>query len=607
MKKATFLIIMLLIYICGTSWAHKEAKFVMSFSGKGELPGRIAEETSLAFDREDNIYILDAENYRIQKFSSVGAFLMEINPEKLESPQFKFTNPKAISVGPEGEIYLLDWKIEQISGRHRGSSTTGSDQKIFKYAPCIHKFDTNGKFIETFFIHKLAPEFKGAVPALDADGNYSLIIPQGDPERTFLFATDSKGYLYVLDEGKIYKLDQKGESINSFSVGQHKAITDMAVDDEANLYLASATIHRIIKFGPYGKLLLSFGGYGFKDGELILSQKIAISEDNSIFVADKAEYKMDYATSLTRRKYDPLPRVFIPGLLDDSIDPHKVKRTRISRVQRFDTNGNFLEKTLIRLERENPKHADLCLKELDRHGNIYFIDKEKLTFHKYVPGSAFNISALHNEIELRYEKVIYDFEIDNPDDLDDKLGPSSDWDDQYNVLEASVGLTFAYDVNENLRLRLSGTSSYIESVEKQYYRTPDFEDVQGSYNQDDKTVDKYLTNELRLDVRYVLNHNPFEYRSANFFAYISSSSNDYIVDAFDPNNKRYFDWDSLVKSFGIGLRYDLGNKFRLLFSGRRYPAADYDYYYIDELGMLYATGFRRFKLAEILLTVDGVF
>ena len=66
----------------------------MRFSRKGELPGKVAEETSLAFDRKDNIYILDVENYRIQKFSSGGLFLMEINPQKLEGSKFQFVNPK---------------------------------------------------------------------------------------------------------------------------------------------------------------------------------------------------------------------------------------------------------------------------------------------------------------------------------------------------------------------------------------------------------------------------------------------------------------------------------------------------------------------------------
>lgn len=610
-SKTTFLIIIVLIGTCGISWAHQEAKFVMSFSSKGKLPGKIAEDTSLAFDQEDNIYILDAENYRIQKFSSDGVFLMEINPKKLEKTQFTFTNPKAISAGPEGKIYLLDWKIEQIS------LSSSSEQKIFKYAPCIHKFNTNGEFIETFFIHKLKPKLKGAVPALDADGNYSLIIPQGDPERKFLFATDSEGYLYILDEGKIYKLNQKGKLVNSFSVhriGQPKETTDMAVDDKGNIYLAGTTAHRIFKFSPEGELLLSFGGYGDENGELQFPQKIAIAEDTRlksgamIFVADKAVYKKDYVTSLARRKYDPLPHVIVPGLLDGSIEMPKVERTRIKRVQRFDTDGNFLDKILIRLERENPQHANLSLKELDQHGNIYLTDKEKLTLHKYVPGSVFDLSALHTELKLRCERGIYDYEIDNPDDLDDDLGTGgSDWDYQDKALEASIGLAFAYDVDESLRVKLSSTNSYTESVAKQYYHTPNFEDIRGSFNQDDKTVDKYVTNELRLNVDYVLNHNPFEYREANFFAYISTTSNDFIVDAFAQSNKRYLDWYSLVSSFGVGLHYDLGNKFRLIFSARRYPAADYDYYYIDELGKLYATAFRNFKLTEVLLTVDGVF
>ena len=101
--------------------------------------------------------------------------------------QFTFINPTDIAVGKDGTIYVMDWILIPIEG--------SDDPKIFNYGPCVHRFDAEGKFVASYPIQSLTQRIaplESAVPGLDADGNYALIIPQGDVERSFLTGSRSK-------------------------------------------------------------------------------------------------------------------------------------------------------------------------------------------------------------------------------------------------------------------------------------------------------------------------------------------------------------------------------------------------------------------------------
>ena len=180
--------------------AHKEVEFIREFGGKGEDEGEFAKKTSFAFDRDGGIYIADTENLRIQKLDPDGRFLFEIqgtDPEK-----FLFINPMDITVGADGTIYVVDWITIQVDDTE--------SPRIFNYAPCVHRFDSEGVFVASYPLQDLTKRIgtlEAAAPALDAEGNYALIIPQGDTQRSLLLTVDDEGRIYVFDNGFIYKLD----------------------------------------------------------------------------------------------------------------------------------------------------------------------------------------------------------------------------------------------------------------------------------------------------------------------------------------------------------------------------------------------------------------
>ena len=575
--------------------AHKEVEFIREFGGKGGGEGEFAEKTSFAFDRDGGIYIADTENLRIQKLDPDGRFLFEIrgtDPDK-----FLFSNPMDLAVGVDGTIYVVDWITVQVDDTE--------SPRIFNYAPCVHRFNSEGNFVASYplrDLNKRIGTLEAAAPALDAEGNYALIIPQGNTQRSLLLTVDDEGRIYVFDDGYIYKLDAGGTPVGTFttaqpSAGQLSRPADMTVDHEGNLYIVDADAHRVLKYDGDGQFLLSFGEYGDRAGQFISPFHLIALEDGTILVADKAKYKKDYASDLPRQRYHPFQFGHVP---------YRIFRSRLRRVQRFYDDGEYAEKILIRFRRENEGQAYLNLKAIDYTGNLYFVDSETLKFRVFGPTSPLISSAFQTETKLRYIYDFEDIEIDNQDDLDPNLGTKADFDERIKWNQIGAEISLIYDINEDLRFSISNDLTYLKLTDTSFFRTPDFEDFRGSFNQDDETTETSWEDRIEIDFTLIQNHNPYRYREAGAFAYLSVTRDDFINEALHPQNDRRLDFKVRISSWGAGMRYDLGRAFQLQFMVAHSYGYN-EYTYIDETSVLYATGFLQIVGTVALLSIDGVF
>ena len=590
-----FWILIASVLIHSIASAHREVKFVQEFGGKGEQAGQFGETIFIAFDRGGGIYVTDTENFRIQKLDASGQFQFEIKADDPE--KFILRNPTDIAVGKDGSIYVMDWIIMQIAGTE--------NPKIFNYGPCVHRFDADGNFITSYPIQDFSKRIRsleGAAPGLDAEGNYALVIPQGDTKRSFLLTVDDQENIYIFDEGKIYKLDTNGQPVATFTAAQPRAgqilkATDMTVEGQGNLYVVDEEAHRVLKYDAKGQFVLSFGEYGDRAGQFISPFHLIPLDDGTILVADKAKYKKDFVSDLPRRLYDP----FQFGAY-----PYRVFRTRLRRVQRFYANGEYAEKILIRFKRESEKQAHLKLKAIDYSGSFYFVDTETLKFNKFALTSALIVSAFQAEVKLRYIKDSTDIEIDNQDDLDADFFDKADFDETVKQHRVGAEVTFAYDINEDLRFAISNNLEYLRLSDKSFYRGRDFEDFRGSFNQDDESTRKYWNDRVRFDVTLIRSHNPYTYREAGAFTHFRVIRSDLINSALDSQNFRFFDFRARLSDWGAGFRYDLSEAFRLEFTVIRGVGHNV-YTYIDETNVLYATGFQENDATIAVLMIDGAF
>ena len=584
--------------------AAQEFKFVGEFGDKGEGEAQFAKTLFMAFGPDGAIYITDTDNFRIQKFNEMGGFVFDIQMET--ESEFRFINPTAIAVGTDSSIYVMDWMFVQISDP---DLQTTSEPKIFNYGPCIHKFDAHGVFVASYPIQDLSQrikEIETAVPGLDADGNYALIIPQGDTKRKFLLAIDVHGNLYVCDSDipnkVIVKLDANGKRVARYPLAQPGAghlmhPADMTVDGAGNLYIADEKGHQVLKYSTDGKFLNVFGEYGDAAGKFIAPFRITALTDGTLLIADTAKYLKDFVSTLPRRLDDPIRRYGGDA---------KSFRYRLRRIQRFTTEGVYTQKLLIPFRREVETDVALQLKGIDESGNLYYLNPAKLRFRKYAPAKSLISSMFQTELKLRYTRDLHDVEIDNQDDLDADLYTKSDFDEQIIRDAAYANLIFSYDFNEAYRVALSNRLTYVRMTDTSYYRARDFEDFRGRFNQDDRATENSWDDRVQIDFTWIRDHRLYNYREARAFAYFSLIRLDFINDALDPFNLRFFDFNANLSDWGAGLHYDLSRTFRLNFEITHFFGEN-RYTYIDETNVLYATGFQEGNLTRAVLFVNGIF
>ena len=601
LKNLTFCLLFLVpVYVT----AAQEYKFVGEFGEKGEGEAQFAKTLFIAFGPDGAAYVTDTDNFRIQKFNEIGEFVFDIQMEK--GSAFRFINPTAIAVGTDSSIYVMDWMFMQISDPNL---QTTSGPKIFNYGPCIHKFDAHGVFVASYPIQDLSQRIKAletAAPGLDADGNYALIIPQGDTKRKFLLAIDAHDNLYVCDSDVpnkiIFKLDANGKRIAQYplaqpGVGHLMHPVDMTVDKIGNLYVVDEKGHRVLKYSADGKFLNAFGAYGDAAAKFIAPFRITALTDGTLLVADTAKYLKDFVSTLPRRLDDP-----IRYYGNDA----KLFRYRLRRIQRFTTEGVYTQKLLIPFRREVETDVALELKGIDGSGNLYYLNPAKLRLRKYAPTTSLISSMFQTELKLRYTRDLHDVEIDNQDDLDADLYTKSDFDEQIIRDAAHANLIFSYDFNEAYRIALSNRLTYVRMTDTSYYRARDFEDFRGRFNQDDRATENSWDDRVQIDFTWIRDHRLYNYREARAFAYFSLIRLDFINDALDPFNLRFFDFNANLSDWGAGLHYDLSRTFRLNFEITHFFGEN-RYTYIDETNILYATGFQEGNLTRAVLFVNGIF
>ena len=576
--------------------AAQEFEFVAEFGGKGEGEAQFAETLFMAFGPDGAIYVVDTDNFRIQKFNESGGFVFDIQMET--GSEFRFINPTVIAVGTDSSIYVMDWMFVQISDPN-------PEPKIYNYGPCVHKFDAHGVFIASYPIQNLTQRIaplETAAPGLDADGNYALIIPQGDTKREFLLTVDANGNLHICDSGTVYKLNSEGVHLARYALAQPGTgrlvhPVDMTVDKTGNVFVVDEKGHRVLKYSAEGKFLSAFGEYGDAAGQFIAPFRIAALTDGTLLVADTAKYLKDFASTLPNRLDNPTRRY--------SGDT-RLFRYRLRRMQRFTTDGAYTQKLLIPFRREVETDVALQLKGIDGRGNLYYLNPAELLFRKYAPTASLFSSMFQTELKLRYTRDLHDIEIDNQDDLDADLYTKSDFDEQIIQDTAYANLIFSYDLNESFRLALSNRLTYVRMTDTSYYRARDFEDFRGSFNQDDRAIENSWDDRIQLDFTWIRNHNLYNYREARAFAYFSVIHLDFVNDALNPANYRFFDFNADLSDWGAGVYYDLSRTFRLNFEITHFFGKN-RYKYIDETNVLYATGFQEADLIRAALFINGIF
>ncbi len=154
--------------------------FVKAWGTHGREPGEFDGPSGIAVDAEDNLYITDQNNHRVQKLTPDGRHILSWGSEG--SGDGEFNMPWGICVGRDGSVYVADWRNDRVQ-----------------------KFSAGGNFIAVFGEPGGADgQFsRPAGVGIDADGN--IYVTDWGNERVQILAADGSHLKTLRGEATLSK------------------------------------------------------------------------------------------------------------------------------------------------------------------------------------------------------------------------------------------------------------------------------------------------------------------------------------------------------------------------------------------------------------------
>lgn len=243
--------------------------------GDGQFDG----PTDVAVDANNNVYVVDSGNHRIQKFDSTGQFLGQWGGRGRADGQFE--TPLAIAIDKDGKFaYVVD----------KGNSR-------------IQKFDISGTTAR--YVAKWGSECNlTATPptgrCVDPDGAGPLRVGDGQFSDPQGIAVDGAGNVYVSDTGnhRIQKFDKDGKFLLKWG---SKGIADRQFDGPRGLALTREGIllvvdqnnNRVQEFqSDSGTWVRQWGELGNSEGEFNFPQDIAVDAAGNIYIVELLNHRV---------------------------------------------------------------------------------------------------------------------------------------------------------------------------------------------------------------------------------------------------------------------------------------------------------------------------
>ncbi len=240
--------------LAGSEVANVEApSYISSFGSAGTSNGQFAHPAGIAVDPKGNLWVVDENHYRVQKFNEAGEYQSSFGSQGSENG--KFNRPTDIAVDPKGNLWVTD------AGNNR-----------------IEKFNEKGEYVTKV----------GTI----GTGNLQFKGPES-------IAIDSKGNIWVGDtyNGRLQELNEKGEFIRivgskGSGSGQIGQSTGIAIGPGGNVWVADWENNRVIEFSETGTFIRQFGGTGTGKGQFSHPDVIDVDPQGNVLVGDQSNNRV---------------------------------------------------------------------------------------------------------------------------------------------------------------------------------------------------------------------------------------------------------------------------------------------------------------------------
>ncbi|MBA4384054.1 MAG: hypothetical protein C0410_04905 [Anaerolinea sp.] len=278
------------------------------FGSIGTENGQFTGAHDLAIGPNGDIYVTDAKNHRIERFSAEGQFINTWGSFATvdnggSAPGGTFNEPWGIAVAPDGSVYVADtwnYRIQKFTADGKfitmwGTAGTADSSDAF-WGPRgivvntkgqvlvtdtgnnrIVVYDSNGAFLSQFGLNGMNQgEFDEPVGlAIDKDGLLYVADTWNQRIQVFQPLSEGTSYGYLRE----WNVDAwTGQSVNN------KPYID--VDKNGHVFVTDPDAYRVLEFDNIGNFIRGWGDYSSGIDGFGMPIGIAVDAEGRVWVSD---------------------------------------------------------------------------------------------------------------------------------------------------------------------------------------------------------------------------------------------------------------------------------------------------------------------------------
>jgi sugar lactone lactonase YvrE len=277
---------------------------VADFGNEGTGSGQfdLAAPMGMASDSSGNMWITDPANNRVQRWTIpnyVPRFDSAFGSSGAGNGQFN--GPAGIALDRTGDLWVIDKANDRIqhlnrSGEYLGSSGEAGTGDGQLSAPSALAVDAAGDVWVADTANNRVEQFSEAGEYMSQFGSG---VGMAEP-RTI--AVTPSGNLIVGDGEaggqRVREFSQSGEALATITSygsnpGQIGEASGLAVDSDANVWVADGPNHRVEEFSPAGAFLREFGTAGTGDGQFGHPGALTVDSSGNLWAVDEGNGRIE--------------------------------------------------------------------------------------------------------------------------------------------------------------------------------------------------------------------------------------------------------------------------------------------------------------------------
>ncbi|MFQ5559695.1 MAG: 6-bladed beta-propeller [Nitrospinota bacterium] len=223
--------------------------------------------------------------------------------------------PVGVTSGSDGKVYVTDTSSDRImvygaddefiySLGKPGELEQPTGIVMNNNLDRLYVVDTHKHNVAVFSPKKRKKQFEFGERG-DGDGQFNF------PSN---IAIDNENNVYVVDtiNGRVQIFDADGNFLDKFgrlgdAPGAFSRPKGIALDPDGNIYVVDSAFNNVQMFNKSGRILMGFAGFGEGRGGMILPSGIAIDENATIYVTDQWNARVSVYQFLNKRYWEKNP------------------------------------------------------------------------------------------------------------------------------------------------------------------------------------------------------------------------------------------------------------------------------------------------------------